>query len=157
MFAKKKSNAHEILKNNYTTASEKNLSTKPFIIELVKPLFVEIENKDKTKTKKEIKKKTIFHKIVNNNYFVWFMTVLTITALFANDIQMAWLNAHSDEAFDIIQCFLFLCFLLEIIFTFFAKKNYLNSFFFWLDVISTISLIQDISFIFSIFLEIAYK
>jgi hypothetical protein len=39
-------------------------------------------------------------------------------------------------------------FTLEILFTCIAKEGYINSFFFWLDVISTVSIIQDIGFIF---------
>jgi len=41
-----------------------------------------------------------------------------------------------------------LCFTTEIVFSCLVKQNYLFSFFFWLDVISTVSLLFDISFIF---------
>jgi hypothetical protein len=76
------------------------------------------------------------------------MTLLTLIALFSNDIQAAWLPKYVDNAFDILQTLLLFFFSLEILLTCIANREYINSFFFWLDVISTLSLIQDISFIF---------
>jgi hypothetical protein len=139
------------LKKSANSKSPMNLK-KPFI-DLVKPLFVEVQGKDYVKKKKK-KEKNIFTYIVDSNYFISFMTILTLIALFSNDLQTAWLAADIDFTFDIIQSTLLFFFTLEIIMTCIAKKGYIGSFFFWLDLISTISLIQDISFIFNAVLGI---
>jgi hypothetical protein len=156
IFSKKSINTGDnMLRNNYTDT--KTATIKPFLIDLVKPLFVEIERKDKNKIRIKKNQKSIFHYFVNNNYFVGFMTGLTIIALFANDVQLAWMPAEFDLAFDIIQTIMMALFSLEIIFTCLAKKSYINSFFFWLDLIATLSFIQDISFIFNPLLNLAYR
>ena len=75
------------------------------------------------------------------------MSILTIWALFASDICYAFLSIKVDEAFNIIQCILLGLFSLEFFLTCISKENYICSFFFWLDLISTISLIQDIDYV----------
>lgn len=102
----------------------------------------------RSKRKELTKTQICLGKFVDNNYFVIFMTVLTIFVLFANDIQNAWCRTNVDVPIDIMQCLMFAMFTLEIVLTAIAKEGYIFSFFFWLDVISTISLIQDIAFIF---------
>ena len=76
-----------------------------------------------------------------------FMSILTIYALFSSDIQAAFLRIEVDYAFNIIQCILVGIFTLEWILNIIAKVDYIFSFFFWLDLIATISLIQDIDWV----------
>ena len=161
IFTKKRNTTfkeNEILNATTTTPLNNNRNDGGFVplymVQLVKPLFVEIE-KEKN-IKKKVKTKTIFNYIVENNYFVAFMTVLTIIALFANDIQMAWLPPGADLTYDIVQTIMFVLFCLEIIFTSLAKRTYIFSFFFWLDIVATLSLIQDITFIFNPLINLAY-
>ena len=78
---------------------------------------------------------------------VIFMTVITIYALFADDIRLLALPSSTDEAFWGISCFAMACFLIEIILASIAVEGYLFSFFFWLDLVSTISMIPDIGWI----------
>jgi hypothetical protein len=137
-----------ILDPKKTSNSTKTMNLKKPFIDLVKPLFVEVANKDIQKKKKK-KEKNIFTHIVDSNYFIAFMTFLTIIALFSNDLQSVWLDSDMDLSFDIMQSCLLLFFSIEIIMTCLAKRGYMGSFFFWLDLISTISLIQDITFIFN--------
>ena len=91
----------------------------------------------------------LFKKIVDSNIFISFMTFQTIIGLFSNDIQSAWLPRSVDTSLDIIQTVMLFFFTLEIILTSIAHNEYINSFFFWLDIFATVSLIQDISFIFN--------
>ena len=76
-----------------------------------------------------------------------FMSILTIYALFSSDIQAAFLRIEVDYAFNIIQCILVGIFTLEWVLNIIAKVDYILSFFFWLDLIATISLIQDIDWV----------
>jgi hypothetical protein len=137
-----------VIDSKKSNNSAKSMNLKKPFIDLVKPLFVEIANKDYRKKKKK-KEKNFFTHIVDSNYFIAFMTFLTIIALFSNDLQSAWLDSDIDFSFDIMQSCLLFFFSIEIIMTCLAKRGYIGSFFFWLDLISTISLIQDITFIFN--------
>jgi hypothetical protein len=50
----------------------------------------------------------------------------------------------ADTYFDVFTSLALLSFILEIVLTVIAKDDYIFGFFFWLDVISTVSLILDI-------------
>lgn len=152
-------NIQEIIKNK--------VNEKPKAAGLVKSSTnkedIKIQNQNANQKKEETNKspsqskdkrwKNVLLKIVDNNFVLLFMTALTIFALFSNDIQTAFCPASVDFPFDVIQCILFCLFTFEIILTCLCKDDYIFSFFFWLDVISTLSLIQDISFIFDKILD----
>lgn len=88
-------------------------------------------------------------KLIMNHYIVVvFMTSLTIYALFFDDIRVLCLPHSADDTIYSFTSFVLLCFFSEIILHSIADSNYINSFFFWLDIISTISLIFDIGWIF---------
>ena len=79
--------------------------------------------------------------------FVGIMTVLTIYALFADDIRQLIGNKDVDTGFYIMASVCLAMFSLEIFLSCLAKPGYFLGFFFWLDVISTASLIFDIGWI----------
>ena len=119
----------------------KNKSNK---IDISKPLKI---SKTITKSKKRpIWKKRICI-FLDSTPFLVFTSLLTIIVLFASDIQIAFLRVEVDKTFNICQCIILGIFLLEFILNCLAKKDYLFSFFFYLDLIATISLIQDIDWI----------
>ena len=86
-------------------------------------------------------------KFVDSAPVLIFMSIITIYALFSADIQAAWLRIEVDYAFNVIQCLLVAIFSLEWILNIISKIDYLWSFFFWLDFIATVSLIQDIDWV----------
>jgi hypothetical protein len=106
------------------------------------------ENKDQHE-KEKIDEDCINHisAFLNSTPFIISMTIFTIFAMFMSDIQSAYMPANVDFPFDIADCILFTIFSMEILLGAISKKDYVGSFFFWLDVISTLSLLQDISFI----------
>lgn len=118
-----------------------------------------IEN-EKLKSKETSERKALkkirgkLENFVESNYVVVFFMVLTIFIMFIGDIQNGWLPATSDDAIDALQTVILVLFTIEIVITCFAKEGYLNSFFFWLDVVSTVSIIQDIGFMFDPLLNI---
>ena len=75
------------------------------------------------------------------------MSIFTIYCLFMSDIQAACIRIEFDFTSNVIQCILLAIFAIEWVLNIIAKKDYIWSFFFWLDLISTISLIQDIDWI----------
>ncbi len=86
---------------------------------------------------------------LENNYYIIFMCIVTFYALFSNDINIGFLPYYTDIYFDIISTIAFALFFVEIILSCYARENYTFSFFFWLDLISTLSLIMEIDFIFT--------
>ena len=72
------------------------------------------------------------------------MTIVTIYALLGDDLKLIYAPKSSDIYFTncTIACLFF--FSLEVILSSFGIDMYLNSFFFWLDLVSTISLVTDI-------------
>lgn len=87
-------------------------------------------------------------KFIDSYTVTIFMLLITLFVLFASDVKAYSLGKDVDGAFNIIQTIFFGFFVLEILLASYAVPNYLFSFFFWLDIISTISLIQEIDFIF---------
>jgi hypothetical protein len=75
------------------------------------------------------------------------MTALTIYALFFDDLRMMFFHVEDDDIFYSITSAALFFFAYEICLASYAKFGYWNSFFFWLDVVSTLSLIPDIGWI----------
>ena len=88
-----------------------------------------------------------YERYLDNIYFNLFITLVTIYALFASDIQAAAFQAKDDNVFDILSLTSMGIFLIEIILSFVIKRQYRFSFFFWLDLISTFSLLLDVTFV----------
>ena len=76
------------------------------------------------------------------------LNALTIYTLFSDDIRVIFFRLNSDNAFDWITCISLVLFVVEIIFSCYAIEGYWKSFFMYLDIISTISLVLDIQFLF---------
>ena len=73
--------------------------------------------------------------------------ILTIFALFAEDFRIATSKKGADDAFTSIICIVFVVYTIEIILNTLSEDRYLFSFYFWLDIISTLSLMLDMRFI----------
>lgn len=108
--------------------------------------------------------------IFESNYFVGLMSILTIWALFNDDIRLAGTFKNADLGFDVVISITFFLFLFEIFASSFYKgQTYLyipaweplpnenilqtwarrlmfGSFYFWLDWIATLTLIFEVIF-----------
>ncbi|CAG9312300.1 unnamed protein product [Blepharisma stoltei] len=82
--------------------------------------------------------------ILDHWFTTTFMLVLTVYALFGDSFRALLTSQDADDGFYIVTIICISFFTLEIIVASFVKEDYFLSFFFWLDVISTISLITDI-------------
>jgi hypothetical protein len=105
---------------------------------------------------KTLRVKAYLQTLIDSNIFLCIMTLCTLFALFSNDFQYAFLPLTVDIPFDVVQTFLFFLFSVEIVLTMFVKPDYIGSFFFWLDLLSTISLLQDISWAFGSYIVDSY-
>ena len=65
-------------------------------------------------------------------------------ALFGDDIRVIATDKTYDFGFDIVTIICLIMFSIEVFLAVFAREGYLCSFFFWLEFVSTISLILDI-------------
>lgn len=81
------------------------------------------------------------------------ITLLTIYSLVGDDIRIIAAHKSDDINFDIFNMVLIIIFAIEIFLSCFVIENYFLSFFFWLDCISSISLLFDIS----MFTDIIYS
>ena len=71
------------------------------------------------------------------------MTIVTLFALFGDDIKLAFYTKEVDDTFDDITFACLVLFTLEITLNAISQEGYFNSFYFWLDLISTLSLVTD--------------
>ena len=78
------------------------------------------------------------------------MTCITVYSLFFDDIRALAFPKKSDPVFYGFSTFSMVAFLIEIFLAAIVKDDYFLTFFFWLDVISTISMIPDIGWIWNL-------
>lgn len=75
-------------------------------------------------------------------------TIATIFALFGNDIKIWGTPKAADLAFDILTLVSLVIFTAEIIICSIGKEGYFMQTFFWFDVVSTVTLILDLSWVY---------
>ena len=76
-----------------------------------------------------------------------FITILTVYSLFSDDFRTAAFDAKVDLGFDTLSLIVMGIFAVEIILSCLVIEGYTCSFFFWLDILSTASIIFDVNFI----------
>ena len=76
------------------------------------------------------------------------MMIVTVYALIGDDVRILTVSAEYDYIFWIMNIVSFFCFLAELILASIVNKNdYFLGFFFWLDFISTASILMDIGYV----------
>ena len=86
-------------------------------------------------------------KLLDHIYWTLWMTILTIYALFGDDLRMLAFTKKVDDRFNSISILCLFFFALELILGTLCKQEYVLSFYFWLDFIAMVSLIPDIGWI----------
>ena len=104
---------------------------------------------DVFKVKDEIKNKWISRAdwFLQSNVFQFPITLLTVYALFFGDVKFLISSKSDDDSFDALFFLSIACFSFEIIISMLVKKDYIFSFFFWLDITSTATLLFDLSMV----------
>eukprot|EP00929_Paragymnodinium_shiwhaense_P111661 TRINITY_DN79999_c0_g1_i1.p1 TRINITY_DN79999_c0_g1~~TRINITY_DN79999_c0_g1_i1.p1 ORF type:complete len:954 (+),score=225.53 TRINITY_DN79999_c0_g1_i1:36-2897(+) len=85
--------------------------------------------------------------VVEHRIFVALTTVLTIYALCSDDVRLLATSQPADIFFNVGTCFCFVVFFFEILFSCLGKRDYFGGFFFYLDLMATVTLIFDVTFI----------
>ena len=76
-----------------------------------------------------------------------FIFILTVFALIGDNLRIASTSKSADESFNVIMCIIFGVFTIEILLNSLSEDKYFLHFYFWLDIISTISLFLDMPWI----------
>ena len=84
---------------------------------------------------------------LENGWTTIAVSILTLWVLFQDDLRVVAVSKNEDQYFYYVTFFCFGIFIIEIFLSSYAKKEYMNSFFFYLDFISTITLLLDIGWI----------
>jgi len=85
--------------------------------------------------------------LVEGNYVTILMSLTTIYALFGDDLRLWLTGKDADPYFYAALSISFLLFSLEIFINSCVVNDFKFSFFWWLDIIATLSLILDIAWI----------
>ena len=78
------------------------------------------------------------------------MSVVTLYTLFFDDLRVLFIRKEDDSVFFIITTVCFFLFLVEIVVGSLCRSPYFLTFFFWLDLISTLSMLPDIGWFWDI-------
>ena len=84
---------------------------------------------------------------LENIYFTIWMVVLTLFALFGDDIRACAFGVSADVTFYCLTIICLFFFTFELTLSSICKPDYFLGFYFWLDLISTVSLITDIGWV----------
>ncbi|CDW84359.1 adenylate and guanylate cyclase catalytic domain protein [Stylonychia lemnae] len=109
-----------------------------------------VDNHEEEKKDEEKKKNPILVKVdkfMNGWIFQGVMTVVTIYSLFGDDVRQLAFTKDADDTFNYMTSVSLALFILELLLACIAKDDYWLGFYFWLDAVSTASLITDISWI----------
>lgn len=82
-------------------------------------------------------------KVLDHWLFTAYMTIITIYALFGDDIRMMLFTKKDDKVFFALTYLSFGSFLFELVLSCIAKEGYIFGFYFWLDILSTFSMVMD--------------
>eukprot|EP00927_Polykrikos_kofoidii_P071028 TRINITY_DN6736_c0_g1_i4.p1 TRINITY_DN6736_c0_g1~~TRINITY_DN6736_c0_g1_i4.p1 ORF type:complete len:964 (+),score=155.60 TRINITY_DN6736_c0_g1_i4:115-3006(+) len=83
--------------------------------------------------------------IVSSHYVVGLTTFLTSFALCGDDLRMMFTSREFDFTFDVMVGITFGIFAIEIVLSCIGRDDYWLGFFFWLDVMSTATLLLDLT------------
>jgi hypothetical protein len=104
-----------------------------------------------SKQTNELKIKNKIKDVVEGKYVIITMSLVTIFALFGDDLRNWLTNKEADIYFDSCLVISMIVFTFEILINTIVVDEFKYSFFFWLDIIATMSLIMDIDWILDFF------
>ena len=101
--------------------------------------------------KKRPEWKNKIERFLDHYAVISFMMMVTIYALFFDDIRILALPTSADFTCDIVTLICIVLYLIELVLGLIAIDGYFLSFFFWLDLLAALSMIPDVSFILAFF------
>lgn len=86
-----------------------------------------------------------------------FISIITLITLFSDDFRLVFFTQDSDDEFSIVTIICMCIFGLEMIALSFIKEGYFLRYYFWLDLISTSTMILDITWFQAIIVSGGYQ
>jgi hypothetical protein len=114
--------------------------------------IAETNKKNREDQKKESTKKLV-ENFLDHYSVVILMTIVTAYSLFFDDLRVLTMPKSVDETFYVVTFVGMMLFTAEIVLRTYAQDDYVYSFFFWLDIISTITMITDIPWIWNLIID----
>jgi hypothetical protein len=110
------------------------------------------KQKEEEKKKEDKKKERPVWKVKLDKFLNWWpvtlwMTILTVYALLADDLRLIFFEKPKDETFYLITSISLFFFFLELFLASLATPDYWVGFYFWLDLVATLSLVTDIAWV----------
>lgn len=93
---------------------------------------------------------------IQNNYYDLLMTTLTVYVLYADDIRILSTDSHGDPKFYISILTCFFLFVFEILLLCIVRRGYICSFFFWMDLLSTLSMVLEVPWVIEDLLNLGF-
>jgi hypothetical protein len=91
--------------------------------------------------------KGLIENFLDSNIELWVMAIFTCFALFGSDLKVIFLYPKHDDIFNAIYLFVLFLFLVEFFCNWYVKPAYVSTFFFWLDLMSIVSMFLEIDWI----------
>jgi hypothetical protein len=91
--------------------------------------------------------KVLMKRYLDHNFELMMMTIVTLFALFGPDMKALSLNPDYDAIFNGFFFFVMFLFFVEFSASIWVKPNYFRSFFFWLDLFASLSMVLEIDWI----------
>mmetsp|Transcript_4206 Transcript_4206/g.8486 ORF Transcript_4206/g.8486 Transcript_4206/m.8486 type:complete len:833 (+) Transcript_4206:135-2633(+) len=88
-------------------------------------------------------KEAFLDKVLKSKEFNILMVILTVYALFGDDIRLAFYEVDDDQIFYTISTIAMFMFIIEMMLQFYFREEYRWGFYFLLDILSTSSMIPD--------------
>mmetsp|Transcript_44963 Transcript_44963/g.104007 ORF Transcript_44963/g.104007 Transcript_44963/m.104007 type:complete len:1031 (-) Transcript_44963:112-3204(-) len=85
--------------------------------------------------------------VIESMAFIFFTSVLTVWALIGDDVRLTTTEKPADIAFNVVTVICMCVFSVEIVLSCLGKPDYFLGFFFILDVVSTLTMLLDITYI----------
>jgi len=91
--------------------------------------------------------RVLVYKFIESSPVIIVMMIVTVWVLISDDVRQLVADSQTDDIFYTITVVCFCLFVIEILLSFYSKRDYRWSFFFILDVLSTITLLLDVGWI----------
>lgn len=112
---------------------------------LVAPLLTAVVGFDELKARARWRVNA--ENLLENYYWVGMMSIVTFYALFFDDLRILFLPKSADLVMDVLTLIAMALYLTELVLGVLAIDKYFLSFYFWVDLVSLISMLPDVSFI----------
>ena len=108
----------------------------------------------KSKKNGKAKWRSVCERFLESYPFVIFVAIVTVYTLFFDDIRVVAFKMEEDYIFYLITTVCLAIFTVEIFFASLCRDEYFLTFFFWLDIVATLSMLSDIGWVWDVIMGV---